>query len=260
MKQIQALFALALLLFAGLNCGTENLINETGDTPTKETISIGMLRGEVQSIEDVAIQVRLLKAGQLVAQTEAEGSYELEAIEAGDYTLHISAKGYQTTELNVTVIAGQSVSLDKVALVALKAPVSHLRGLLTDAAIGAPLSQVRLQLTDKAGVHYEALTTDAGVFMFENLPVAQAFTLTIVHAGYEDTEVAVEPIPVSETFELDIELTPRPQAEKLEPGEGLSIGGKAPEFALPDGDGKLHALADYVGNKKVVLVFYRGGW
>lgn len=35
----------------------------------------------------------------------------------------------------------------------------------------------------------------------------------------------------------------------------LEIGTQAPDFALPDQDGKLHALSDYRG-RKVVLYFY----
>ncbi|MEK7115703.1 MAG: redoxin domain-containing protein, partial [Patescibacteria group bacterium] len=35
----------------------------------------------------------------------------------------------------------------------------------------------------------------------------------------------------------------------------LKIGQKAPEFTLPDQDGKLHSLADYKG-KRVLLYFY----
>ena len=54
--------------------------------------------------------------------------------------------------------------------------------------------------------------------------------------------------------------SPVPNLDELEPGEGLSIGSQAPEFELPDGNGDLHALADYIGNdKNVVLVFYRMG-
>lgn len=168
MKQIQSLFALIVLLFAALGCGTaDNLIGD-GD---KIDTSTGTLQGEVQSIEGVAIQVRLLKAGQLVAHTEAHGSYELNDIEAGDYTLHISANGYQEVERNVTIVGGETVSFDKVSLVELKIP------------------------------------------------------------GHD-----------------------------LEPGEGLNIGSQAPDFELPDGNGKLHAFSDYIGNgKKVVLVFYRTG-
>ena len=259
MKRIHACLALALLLFAGLNCGTENPVEETVD-PSAVEISTGTLHGEVQPIEGVLIQVRLLRDGQLLNQTETQATYELGAIEAGNYTLQISAKGYETTEMNVTVIAGQTVSVDKVTLVALDQPVSHLRGILTDVATGAPISQVNLQLTDKVGKVYEALTTEAGVFTFENLPVEQAFTLKIEHADYENTEVAVQPIRASETFELDLKLIPQAKAEELDPGQGLSVGSQAPDFELSDGNGKPHKLADYIGNKKVVLVFFRGVW
>ena len=259
MKQMQAFLAFALLLLVGLNCGTENPIEETVDTSAVETLT-GTLRGEVQSIDGVLVQVRLLRDGQLLAQTEIQATYELPSIEAGNYTLQISAKGYEAKEVNVTVTPGQVVSVDKVALEALETPVSHLRGVLTDKATGEPLGEVNLQLTDKAGKVFEALTTGAGVFTFENLPVEQALTLTIAHAGYQETEVAVHPIPAAETLELRVQLTRLKEPEKLNPGQGLSIGSQGPAFELPDGDGTLHALADSVGDKNVVLVFYRGGW
>jgi peroxiredoxin Q/BCP len=35
----------------------------------------------------------------------------------------------------------------------------------------------------------------------------------------------------------------------------LEVGQQAPEFALPDQDGKIHKLSDYKG-KNVVLAFY----
>ena len=35
----------------------------------------------------------------------------------------------------------------------------------------------------------------------------------------------------------------------------LEVGTKAPDFELPDQDGKLHKLSDYIG-KKVILYFY----
>ena len=190
----------------------------------------------------------------------AVGTYHVRETELGDYTLQMSAKGYQAMELNVTITAGESISLDKIALAVLDQPVSHLQGILTDAATGAPISQVHLQLTERAGKVYEALTTGAGVFTFENLPVEQAFTLSIAHVGYEEAEVPVHPIPAAETLELRVQLTRRAEPEKLDLGQGLSLESQAPAFELPDGDGKLHALADYVGNKDIVLVFYRGGW
>ncbi len=255
MKQILAPLALALLLLVGSGCETENPVEDIVETDTT-----GTLRGDVQSIDGVLIQVRLLKDGQLVTQIETQASYEIGAIEAGNYTLQISAKGYETKEVAVTVIAEEVVSLDKVTLVALETPVSHLHGVLTNETTGEVLEGVSLQLTDNAGNIYETLTTAAGVFTFENLPVQQSMTLTIAHAGYEDKEVEVNPIPADETLELTVELTPLPEAEQLPPGQGLSIGSQAPDFALPDGNGKAHALADYIPDKNVVLVFYRGGW
>lgn len=35
----------------------------------------------------------------------------------------------------------------------------------------------------------------------------------------------------------------------------LEIGTKAPEFTLPDQNGKMHSLSDYLG-RKVILYFY----
>ena len=281
MKRILTLLAFALLLFSGVNCGTENPIEETVDTPAIETTATGSFYGDVELIDGVTIYMRLLKAGQILAQVEFEvhdvksastdaslfasvrsgvGHYHLKEAEPGDYTVQISAKGYQTTELNVTVIPDQSISLDKVALAVLETPVSHLRGVLTNGATGEPIGAVNLQLKDNTGEIYETLTTVAGVFSFENLPVQQPFTLTIAHAGYEGREVSVDPIPAAETSELTVELTPLQEPEKLDPGQGLSIGSHAPAFELPDGNNKLHTLADYTADKNVVLIFYRGGW
>ena len=276
------MLTLMLLLFAGLNCG-EELEDKYGIEPVRE--SAFSVSGQIELIEGEIIYVRVLKAGQLIAQMEFAkgytrgatvdgfqgelstssvgevGTYNLRETELGDYTLHISAKGYQTTELNVTIVAGDRILLDKTVLVVLDQPVSHLQGILTDAATGAPISQVHLQFTDNAGKIYETLTTKAGVFTFENLPMEQALTLTIAHAGYQETEVAVHPIPAAETLELRVQLTRLKEPEKLNPGQGLSIGSQGPAFELPDGDGTLHALADSVGDhKNVVLVFYRGGW
>ena len=37
---------------------------------------------------------------------------------------------------------------------------------------------------------------------------------------------------------------------------GLSVGDRAPDFALPDQDGKGTKLSDFRGKKNVVLAFY----
>jgi peroxiredoxin len=40
----------------------------------------------------------------------------------------------------------------------------------------------------------------------------------------------------------------------------LRVGDKAPDFALPNGDGKLVTLSEYTARAPVVIVFYRGFW
>jgi len=49
-----------------------------------------------------------------------------------------------------------------------------------------------------------------------------------------------------------------PPAEKRP--AALKVGDKAPEFALPNGDGKLVMLSEYTARTPVVLDFYRGFW
>ena len=65
--------------------------------------------------------------------------------------------------------------------------------------------------------------------------------------------VVIEAVPLPEP-------EPEPEAEALDPGQGLPLGSRAPDFELSDGNGKLHTLNDYIGNKHVVLVFFRGVW
>lgn len=43
-------------------------------------------------------------------------------------------------------------------------------------------------------------------------------------------------------------------------GTSLKLGARAPDFALPNGDGKLVVLSEYTQRSPVVLVFYRGFW
>lgn len=44
------------------------------------------------------------------------------------------------------------------------------------------------------------------------------------------------------------------------PRTSLKVGDKAPEFSLPNGDGKVVTLSEYTERTPVVLVFYRGYW
>lgn len=53
-----------------------------------------------------------------------------------------------------------------------------------------------------------------------------------------------------------------PKVSTALPGNSVRLkpGDKAPEFALPNGDGKLVVLSEVTQRSPVVLVFYRGFW
>jgi peroxiredoxin len=44
------------------------------------------------------------------------------------------------------------------------------------------------------------------------------------------------------------------------PRTALKVGDKAPDFSLPNGDGKEVKLSDLTSRSPVLLIFYRGYW
>lgn len=261
MIRIIAFITIPLLLLTTFGC--ENAQNPVSDIPEKETTT-GVINGKVQSNVDETIYVKLLQDGKIVAQAEGDGGFTLRKIEAGDYTLRITAQGFHEIELSVTVISGETVSLHFITLEELAEPVSHIIGLVRNNRTGIRLPEVVVRLTDNDEEVFETMTSDEGIFNFENIPASQKFTLTIEHADYEKHNVTVDPIPVNETKKLNIKLTPEGiderEIESEEPGEGLPIFTIAPDFKLPDGNNKTHKLFDYLEEgKNVVIVFYIRG-
>ena len=49
-------------------------------------------------------------------------------------------------------------------------------------------------------------------------------------------------------------------AAQAPPHSHLKAGDKAPDFALPNGDGKLVTLSEFTVRGAVVVIFYRGFW
>ncbi|MXV77466.1 redoxin domain-containing protein [Candidatus Poribacteria bacterium] len=88
---------------------------------------------------------------------------------------------------------------------------------------------------------------------------AGSYILRLTAAGYKEIERNVE-ILAGQVISIDgVTLQPTSQTES-NLGQGLNIGTRAPDFELPDGNGNLHSLSQYLDNgKDVVLVFYRFG-
>lgn len=256
MKYLHTYLVLTLLVITTFGCGSTEDPDEVVETGTTS----GTIQGEVQVIDGVAIQVRLLKEGKLISQTIADGSFQFDDVEDGDYILQITAKGYETEERNITLENGKLSEITKIELTELAVPVSHLSGVLTDADTGNPLSDVLVKLMDKSGGNYEAMTSQLGVYTFENLPVNEPFTMNVLHYGFEKKNLDVNAISPDQTAEVDVELIAIPDTVVLDPSKGLGIGSKAPDFELPDSNNQTHSLSETLTNKNLVIVFYRGAF
>ena len=203
------------------------------------------------------VRVRLVDAAGNSREvlTTQTGAFEFENVPADQrLTVIVDLEGFEKQEIAVDPIpAGETIPLE-VAVVTLPA----VRGLLLDQITKSPLIDVRVQLTDEAaGAVLETPTTTLGVFEFKGVSADQRLTITIDADKYEKQEFVVDPIPAGETVKLEVGLIPL--TVQLPEGDGLTVGLKAPDFNLHDSDGKMIALADYIGKKKVVLVFDRGG-
>ena len=233
------------------------------DAPADDVIVevvVGSLRGQVSRIEDVQIHIRVLQNDAAIASTEAnpDGSYQIDDIKPGTYTVQITAQDHKDVDQIVQVRAGEISVLDNVALEGLEPPPTHIRGLVLDQQTNTPLDGIRVQLIDEAGGVREALTKQTGGFEFENVPADRGFILIIDIERYEKQEITVDPISAGEVAKLEVELAPI-NIDQLLIGDGLHVGVAAPAFDLPDQDGKRRALTDYAG-QKVVLAFDRGRW
>ena len=135
-----------------------------------------------------------------------------------------------------------------------------IRGLLVDQGTKQTLGNTSVHLVDSQGEIRETLTTQAGVFEFENLPTGEKFTVVVELDEYEKHESIVNLIEAEEIVKITVNLVPILKIDELPPGDGLSVGAKAPNFNLRDGNGKRYSLANYADQQRVVLLFDRGAW
>lgn len=221
------------------------------------------IRSDLNKIQ-LLIAVAAILTLSLGCGTDDESIVEPDTVVAPDMTKEPDAtvEPDTTVEPDVPPVVADPVSPveppeDQVEEVEEELPT--VRGLVLDQVTKDPLIGVSVKLTDEAGVILETPTANSGVFEFEGVAADQQLTVTIDIDEYEKQEFIVDPIPVGDTVKLQVELIPL-NPDQLPEGDGLVVGGQAPAFNLPDSDGAMVALADYAGDKKVVLVFDRGEW
>ena len=152
----------------------------------------------------------LVKETGAEAITQDDGSYKIENVISGSYTLIFTAPGYQSFSASVAV---EDKPVVKDAYLAKgeevqKAEVKtgSILGIVTDKEKGTPISGVSVVLKETG----QTLTTDrSGSFRFDNLK-AGAYTLSFDAEGYLDYSEIVN-LAEGQTFTMRVALTPVPQ-------------------------------------------------
>ena len=160
MTRLFTFLTIPLLLLAVFGCET----TEKPLTDIKEAESTtGIVRVIIQTEDDVNVRIHLIQEGKEIQRTEGDGRFTLRNLDPGEYTLRISAQGFHDTERNVTVTAGETVTLDTITLEEVEGPVSHIIGLVRNSRTGIRLPEILVELTDQDGKQYEEITSDDGI-------------------------------------------------------------------------------------------------
>ena len=108
--KVRFIYIILVLLCCAIGCQkSDNLVDDISSTK-------GSLQGEVQNNKNVTSKILLYQGEEIIAQTDSKGSFELTEIEAGTYLLRIVAPGFKEVELDVEILAGDVVSIDRVTL------------------------------------------------------------------------------------------------------------------------------------------------
>jgi hypothetical protein len=131
--------------------------------------------------------------------TKEDGSYWITDLEHGNYTVTASAAGYQTSSETITVLPGESTSLDFELTLLLNGTIS---GIVTDSSTGDPISEATVTANGMS-----TTTNSSGHYAISDVP-AGTYTVTASANGYEDSSQTNITVVAGETTTVDFELTP----------------------------------------------------
>ncbi len=169
----------------------------------------------------------------LVAVTDSAGNYTFSGVpvsfSAAQYSATTTRRGYAVASVNVTALAGQTVTAPALTLTAL---ASNVSGLVTVPAPAANNSGVSVALTGNTfnGTTFsrsaDAKSNAAGQYAFTAIPAGQ-YTVTFSLKGYDDfTQTLNIPVPASST---------PPSIAGPNPNLSRSLGTLAGTIAATDG-------------------------
>jgi len=162
-------------------------------------------------------RVEILQTGAFTT-TDGSGHYSLED-GAGSVDVEVSAFGYETKVVPVTLVAENTVTLN-VTLDAL--PSGSLSGTVTDAGTALPLPGASIEIVATP----LATTSDGlGDYAFGSIP-AGSYTVRAVAFGYNVAQASVQ-IESGVADQLDFPLHPALLATSFESDPGWTVSGNA---------------------------------
>lgn len=143
--------------------------------------------------------------------TDVQGSYRIEGVRAGAYTLSATLAGFDTASAQANVYQGSTVTFSPRLYLQGTTPqdanTASVTGTVVDSSTGLPLSGVSLQ--GSFGTSTYAVVTDAaGDFNVTGITAADG-SLTFSHNGYQSRYLFVTVQPASALDMGSVRLTPQ---------------------------------------------------
>lgn len=197
---------------------------------------MGILRDvEGNRIENIVIGVRILdQKGLLLQSTVAspDSEFSFLNVSPGQYLISISAEGFQSKVVPVTVVGGETSELD----ITLFQESGRLAGQVINETTEDGIAGATINIKDSANnLLTSGISNEDGRFTVDNLPTGSLFVVAAREGfGTKAVSIMVEP---NETVEATIRLTPNPGSITgviTDQGTGELISGAV--IQLLDGD------------------------
>lgn len=142
--------------------------------------------------------------------TDSSGNFSFTNLAAATYTLTITKTAYTSTTTSVTTTAGATSRTD---VVLSKVNTGTLRGTVTDATTGLPISSATVTAGPVGGNVTSTTTDSAGAFVFQNLLISLVpggtninYVVSAAKTGYASLSVSAVTLLATETKITNLSL------------------------------------------------------
>lgn len=162
-------------------------INNLGTIAFSPNPTTGVIRGTVtdasnnQPLSGVTVAISGPSNGSFT--TGSDGNFIFTKVNPGAVTITVSKTGYLTVTGSVSVVAC-SISTINVRMTATTPQTGTIKGAITDAANGQPLSGVTVNVTASGAYNRSATTGADGSYILTDIPPGD-FTIAISRPGYK---------------------------------------------------------------------------